>query len=301
MSASYSYRRPLGRVRGGLRDALVLSGVAAATTWFALLSWKGVALNWGGFMGPLVLVAIVVATSGALLRWLRVPGPLVVLAQVVVVGVLLSLQLVGAPLPLGDYWTQLHQLFADASASAQSYRAPVPRGVPPIDPLLISGGAACLLLVDLAVGTMRRVPLAGLPLLTIYSVPVSLLGGGVSLIVFTITTIGFLLLLYLQESRQIARWGRPLGHDANSDPSGFGVSNGALRSSAGAIGGVATALAIVVPLFVPSFGLHVFGNGFGQGDGDQIKIVNPMTDLKRDIDRGRDVPMITVTTTDPVP
>jgi transglutaminase-like putative cysteine protease len=301
MSASYSYRRPLGRVRGGLRDALVLSGVAAATTWFALLSWKGFALNWGGFMGPLVLVAIVVATSGALLRWLRVPGPLVVLAQVVVVGVLLSLQLVGAPLPLGDYWTQLHQLFADASASAQSYRAPVPRGVPPIDPLLISGGAACLLLVDLAVGTMRRVPLAGLPLLTIYSVPVSLLGGGVSLIVFTITTVGFLLLLYLQESRQIARWGRPLGHDATSDPSGFGVSNGALRSSAGAIGGVATALAIVVPLFVPSFGLHVFGNGFGQGDGDQIKIVNPMTDLKRDIDRGRDVPMITVTTTDPDP
>jgi transglutaminase-like putative cysteine protease len=173
--------------------------------------------------------------------------------------------------------------------------------VPPIDPLLISGGAACLLLVDMAVGTMRRVPLAGLPLLTIYSVPVSLLGGGVSLIVFTITTIGFLLMLYLQESRQIARWGRPLGHDATTDPSGFGVSNGALRSSAGAIGGVATALAIVVPLFVPSFGLHLFGNGFGQGDGDQIKIVNPMTDLKRDIDRGRDIDMITVTTDDPDP
>ncbi len=299
-SSTYSYRRP-NRLRGGLRDALVLSGVAAATTWFALLSWKGFALNWGGFMGPLVVVAIVVAASGGLLRWLRVPGPLVVLAQVAIVGVVVCLQLTGAPLPLGDSWTQLHQVFSDASASAQAYRAPVPRGVPPIDPLLISGGAACLLLVDIAVGTLRRVPLAGLPLLTIYSVPVSLLGGGVSLIVFTVTTIGFLLMLFLQESRQIARWGRPLGQDVTSDPSGFGVSNGALRSSAGAIGGVATALAIVVPLFVPTFGLSLFSNGFGPGGGDQVKIVNPMTDLKRDLDRGRDIDMITVVTQDPDP
>ncbi|MEO6512194.1 MAG: DUF3488 and transglutaminase-like domain-containing protein, partial [Nocardioides sp.] len=239
--------------------------------------------------------------SGGLLRWLRVPGPLVVLAQVVIVGVVVCLQLTGAPLPLGDAWTQLHQVFTDASASAQSYRAPVPRGVPQIDPILIAGGAACLLLVDIAVGTLRRVPLAGLPLLTIYSVPVSLLGGGVSLLVFTVTTIGFLLMLFLQESRQIARWGRPLGQDVSSDPSGFGVSNGALRSSAGAIGGVATALAIVVPLFVPTFGLHLFSNGFGPGGGDQVKIVNPMTDLKRDIDRGKDINMITVVTKDPDP
>jgi transglutaminase-like putative cysteine protease len=300
-ASSFSYRRPIGRLRGGIRDALVLSGVAAATTWVALLSWKGFALNWGGFMGPLVVVAIVVAASGALLRWLRVPGPLAVLAQIVIVGVLVCLQLTGAPLPLGENWTQLNLLFTDASTTAQSYRAPVPRGVPPIDPLLISGGAACMLLVDIAVGTLRRVPLAGLPLLTIYSVPVSLLGGGVSWIIFTLTTIGFLVMLYLQESRQIARWGRPLGQDVGSDPSGFGVSNGALRSSAGAIGGVATALAIVIPLFVPTFGLHLFGNGFGPGDGDQVKIVNPMTDLKRDLNRGQDVDMITVTTDDPHP
>ena len=144
--------------------------------------------------------------------------------------------------------------FQDASATAQQYAAPVPRGVPPIDPLLIAGGAACMLLVDIMVGTLRRVPLAGLPLLTIYSIPVSLLGGGVSWIVFTLTTIGFLLMLYLQESRQIARWGRPLGQEAGVDPSGFGVSNGALRSSAGAIGAAATALAIVVPIFIPTSG-----------------------------------------------
>ena len=63
----------------------------AFTTWVALLSWKGFAAAWGGFMGPLVSIAVVVALSGALLRWLRVPGPLVVLAQVVIVGAVVSL------------------------------------------------------------------------------------------------------------------------------------------------------------------------------------------------------------------
>jgi transglutaminase-like putative cysteine protease len=299
--STLSFQRPLGRMRGGLRDALAMALIGAFTTWVALLSWTGFATAWGGFMGPLVMIAVVVAVSGALLRWLRVPGPFVVLAQVVIVGAVVSLYICGSLVPIGEAWQRLELAFQDASATAQQYAAPVPRGVPPIDPLLIAGGAACMLLVDIMVGTLRRVPLAGLPLLTIYSIPVSLLGGGVSWIVFTLTTIGFLLMLYLQESRQIARWGRPLGREAGADPSGFGVSNGALRSSAGAIGAAATALAIVVPVFIPSFGLELFDNGFGQGGGDQIKIENPMVDLRRDLNRGENVEMIRFTTDDPDP
>jgi len=299
--STLSLQRPLARMRGGLRDALVLSLIAAFTTWVALLSWKGFATAWGGFMGPLFMIALVVALSGALLRWLRVPGPLVVLAQVVIVGAVVSLYICGSLLPVGDAWLRMELAFQDASATARQYAAPVPRGAPPIDPLLIAGGAACMLLVDIVVGTLRRVPLAGLPLLTIYSIPVSLLGGSVSWIVFTLTSIGFLLMLYLQESRQIARWGRPLGQEAGADPSGFGVSNGALRSTAGAIGAAATALAIVVPILIPSFGIQLFDNGFGQGGGNQIKIENPMIDLRRDLTRGVDVDMILVTTDDPHP
>ncbi len=300
--STLSFQRPLGRLHGGLRDALVLALVASMTTWVALLSWKGFAVDWGGFMGPLMAIALVVGVSGALLRWLRVPGPLVVLAQVIVVGAVVSLYVCGSLLPIGEAWTRLDLAFQDASASAQQYSAPVPRAVPPIDPLLIAGGAACMLLVDLVVGTLRRVPLAGLPLLTIYSIPVSLLGGGVSWIVFTFTTIGFLLMLFLQESRQIARWGRPLGGDEAADPSAFGVSNGALRSSAATIGAAATALAIVVPLFIPTFGLEIFSGGFGQGGGNQIKIVNPTADLMRDLRRSEiDYYMVEITTNDPNP
>ena len=176
----------------GLRGTLVLSLVAALTTWMALLSWNGLTVAWGRFMGPLVVIAIVVAVSGALLRWRRVPAPLLVLAQLIVLGVVMSLQLTGAPLPVGGSWLSLQAAFQDAAASAQQYAAPVPRGVPPIDPILILGGAACLLVVDVVVGTMRRVALAGLPLLAIYVIPAGVPdGGGVSWVVFTLTSAGF--------------------------------------------------------------------------------------------------------------
>ena len=84
-SSTLSFQSPLARMRGGFRDALVLALVAAATTWVALLSWKGFAIDYSGFMGPLIIIGVVVAVSGAVLRWLRVPGALLVLAQLVIV------------------------------------------------------------------------------------------------------------------------------------------------------------------------------------------------------------------------
>lgn len=128
--STLSFQRPLGRLRGGLRDALALSLTAAFTTWVALLSWNGFATEWGGFMGPLIAIALVVALSGALLRWLRVPGPLVVLAQVVIVGAVVSLFICGSLVPIGDAWVRMELAFQDASATAQQYAAPVPSGVP---------------------------------------------------------------------------------------------------------------------------------------------------------------------------
>ena len=64
---------------------------------------------------------------------------------------------------------------------------------------------------------------------------------------------------------------------------------------------MATALAIVVPIFIPTFSVELFGNGFGPGGGDQIQIENPMADLKRDLVRGEDTDMIQIRTDDPNP
>ena len=112
-----------------------------------------------------------------------------------------------------------------------------------------------MLLVDFLACTLRRVPLAGLPLLTVFSVPLSILGTGPSWYVFALTAAGFMAMLFVHEDEQISRWGRALERDRGGvDLDAFGVRTGAVRTNAAAIGGVVTALAIVVPARDPDPG-----------------------------------------------
>lgn len=285
-----------------LTGALLTSVVAAATTWVSMLSWRGFTADPADFLRPLLLLAAVVALTGAIARWRRLPGAVVFALQLVLSTATACWLLTGSPLPIGPAYAELIDVFADAGSSANRYAPPVPGGVPPVDPLLISGGLACLLLVDLIACTLRRVPLAGLPLLAVYTVPVSMLDGGLAWWIFALSAAGFLALLFLQENEQIARWGRPLGSDPTvTDPSTFTVRTGTARASAGAIGGVATALAITVPLAIPTLDLHVFDFGPGSGGDDEITLENPMTDLRRDLKRENDIPLLRVTTDDPTP
>ncbi|MDQ4054123.1 MAG: DUF3488 and transglutaminase-like domain-containing protein [Actinomycetota bacterium] len=289
--------------RGSLSSGLVLSLVAAATTWVAMTSWGGFTDNDPRYLGPLLILAVTVAVTGALARWWRLPAPLVVLAQLVTSGIVFSLVLTGSPLPIGGDWTQLVNGFRDAIDSAQEYSAPVPIQVPGVHPLLIAGGLASMLVLDILACTARRVPLAGLPLLTIYSVPISILGGGVSLWVFVPTAAGFMALLFLHENDLINRWGRPIGtdHDGAGSTGSFGVRTGAAKSNATAIGSVATGLAVVVPLLIPTLDLNLFDFGAGDGGDGNVKIENPTADLLRDLNRGEDIPLIRITTDDPDP
>ena len=292
----------MSRQRTSPGTIVSMAAVAGATTWVALMSWRGFTEQSGRFLGPLLTLAIVVAATGAMARWWRAPGPVVVLAQLAASGVVFSMILTGSPLPIGAAWGRMMTSFTDAVDTANRFAAPVPTGEPGVHPLLIAGGLGCILLVDLLACTMRRVPLAGLPLLTVYSVPVTMLGSGLTWWIFALTAAGFLTMLFLHESEQISRWGRALGEDADTaDPEGFGVRTGAVRASAGAIGGVVTALAIFVPVLIPTLSFQVidFGNGPG-GDGD-IDIENPMVDLRRDLNRGQDVALLEVRTDDPNP
>lgn len=293
----------MSRARGSLSALLLAALVAGATTWVGLLSWRGFAADSAGYLRPLLLLAVVVAVSGALARWYRLPGIAVLALQVLLAVAATSWVLTGSPLPVGAAYADLVDAFHDATSSANRYAPPVPRGVAPIDPLLIAGGVGCLLLVDLLACTLRRVPLAGLPLLAVYSVPVSMLDGGLSWWIFIASTTGFLVLLFLHESEQVARWGRPLGSDPTvTDPDAFTVRTGASRASAGAIGGAATALAVVLPLAIPTLDVHVLDFGPGSGGGDEINLQNPMTDLRRDLlDRENDTDLVQVTTDDPDP
>ncbi|MDF1603060.1 DUF3488 and transglutaminase-like domain-containing protein [Nocardioides sp. YIM 152315] len=292
----------MNRPRGRLGANVLFAATAAGTTWLAMNAWRDLTAQPGDFLNPLLLLAAVVAGTGVAGRWWRWPGPAVVAFQVVVTAMLSCLLLTGSPLPVGGAWTELVATIRDAVDSANAYAAPVPVDVPPVDPLLVLGGLACLLLVDVLAATWHRVPLAGLPLLAIFSIPVGMVDGAVVWWVFAATAGGYLMMLFLHETDQVARWGRPLGQDRETgDPLSFGAGATTVRSTAGLVGGAATAIAVLVPVLIPATGLHLLDFGPGSGGGDDIRVDNPTADLVRDLKRGDDIPLVRVTTNDPDP
>lgn len=279
---------------------LGLAFASAATTWLAFWSWRGFTTQSPLFLGPLFFLAILIAALGAGLRIVRAPGLLILVIQSAVGFVGAQSLITGSALPTPAVLADLVARISAALTSAQEFASPVPREAAGVEPLLILGGVACLVLTDTLAGTLRRVPLAGLPLLTIYTIPVSLTGAGASWWVFVGMAAGFVLMLFLAETEHVARWGRTLGMDGD-DPAAFGVRTGAARGSAAAITALATAAALVVPLALPSFSLQLFSGGFGTGGGGDLRIENPMTDLRRDLNRGADIRLLKITTDDPDP
>ena len=284
------------------RRDLPLAAVAAATTWLTMLSWRGFSDLWGQFLGPLILVAIVVPVAGVVLRAAPVPRRVGVLLHLLVIVVLVWLMLGGSPVHPLSSGHHVADRIGEAWTSAETYQPPIPDNVPGIAPLLIPCGALSLLVVDVLACWLRRVPLAGLPLLAVYCVPISVIGDGVSWLVFLLAASGFLMMMFLHESAHITRWGRPLGSSATSaDPNGFGVRTGASKTSAGTVGSVAVVLAVILPVFIPTLhldGLGLFGPG---GNGSGVKVVNPIADMRRNLHRGKDVPLLTVKTDDTDP
>jgi len=287
------------------RKALVhtasLSVTATATGWLATTAWRGFTEAPGRYLYPLLLLAVLVSGIGIGLRHLRVPGSLVLLVQLVVGGLAATSQVAGTFVVTGDGWLRLGSELSAAVDTAQRYQAPIPDDAPGIEPLLILGGWFCLVLLDLCVGGLRRVSLAGLPLLTIYSIPVSMLGGGVPWWSFALTAGGFLTMLFLQHREQTSRWGRGIGEAGREPGTSVAVSSHAIRTSAGSLGSVALLLAVLIPQFVPTLSLSVFGFGQGNGNGGDITVANPMVDLRRDLLRGEDRPLLQVRTDNPAP
>ena len=111
------------RSRTSLVSLATLSTLGAATTWVALLSWRGFTELSGHFLGPLLLLGIVMVGTGILARWWRAPGPVVVVAQVGSTAVLTSMMLTGSPLPVGSAWTRLVDSVRRRSRQCQPLRA----------------------------------------------------------------------------------------------------------------------------------------------------------------------------------
>jgi transglutaminase-like putative cysteine protease len=288
---------------------LWVSLLAGLTTWVTLLAWTGFAEQPFGYLTPLAGACLLVAVLGTSLRMTRLPAPAVLAVQVLVLVLVLQQRYggVGGVLSLVPTPSSLQNTVdtvALASITAQSFAAPVPSTAPQFYPLLVVAGVATALMVDfLAIG-LRRAPLAGLPLLAAYTASVSILDGGVSPISFAAAALCFVFLIAAVEGGRLTHWGRQLTPGTGLFEIGSApVAAGGVWSSARKIGLTATAMAVVVPILVPTFSGTLFGGGNGGqgGDGDAVSISNPMVDLKRDLVRGADVDLVTVRTQDPDP
>jgi transglutaminase-like putative cysteine protease len=282
----------------GVRMALI----SALTTWVTLFAWSGFVATVGIYLNPLVGALALVAGVGIAARWGRL-APLLVLAAQLLAVVLYANAVWGSTLlptaaSLRETWGALEV----AVNTAKQYAAPVPNDAPSVAPLLVLGGMLCGVLVDFFAATLRRVPVAGLPLLMIYSLPVSALDQGVNWLVFSMSAVGFLGMLALQEGERIGRWGRPLNLEQEGDALGFRRAAGKRHTLA--LGASATAVAVFLPLLIPTLDLNLLGGGaggLGGGNDRDVRITNPMTDLRRDLVQGPDVPLVRVRTTQPKP
>jgi transglutaminase-like putative cysteine protease len=296
------------RLRYALPHAALPAGLAALTAWVTLLAWSPFAERPSTFLVPLAFGAVLVAVSGLLLRAARLPAVLVLLAQVVIVGLWLHHRLAEPVatwgwLPNPTSLETVRLAFVDASEVARSYAAPVPADATAFAPLMIVSGISMILLVDFIACTLRRAPVAGLPLLAAYTAPISILDGGVPWTKFAAGALCFLFLIAAQEATRLAQWGRQVSDHRLFDTQSTEVSNQAVWSSARKIGVTATGLSVLVPLLVPTLSIELlegFGNGPG-GSGDSVSLTNPMADMRRDLARGLDVDLITVRTDDPDP
>lgn len=296
------------RARLRLPSTTLLSVLAALTTWLTMTTWSGFSEAPGDFLRPLAIGCALVAITGALLRSVRLHPVLVVLGQLAVVALWLNHRFAADAalagwLPTADSIRLSLDVLSASADAAQSYAAPVPDSVPAFPPILITLGSGLAVLVDLLACGARRVPLAGLPLLAMYTAPVSMLESGVSWWKFALIAITFLALLAGEEAGRLAHWGRDLGLGQARQRWWRTASNRTVWPSARKIGLTATAMAVVVPVFVPTITggvLTGMGNGPG-GDGDGVRITNPMLNVKRDLQRDVDEDLLQVTTDDPSP
>lgn len=289
-----------------------LTLLTSLTVLLAVASWSRIATGMGHAAAPLIITGLVVAGAGVALRLTGTPRLLIVVVQLALAWSVVSIRLTHTPIPL-RYAPRMRLENAFVAAGDT-----IARSVPPVPvvggvlPVILCGAALSFVLADLLARTLRLPALGGLVLLTMLAVPIAVMGSdagvtgaartGVSPWLFALVAAGWLAQVVLAESERLQRWGRRLDPDEGAYRDTAAASP-ASRAVAGtvAVGGAATALALVVPLAIPT--MHVSFAGFGPGGagGGRVVVTNPMVDVQRNLVQGADIPLIRVRTSDPDP
>jgi transglutaminase-like putative cysteine protease len=277
-----------------LLTSLAFTPVFTVQTWF----W------------PVLAALVLIGGTGALLRRRSAPAGLVILAQVAVTALWITWQyapnallgLVPGPGAFRDF----SRLASAGATDAQDYGTPVPptKG---LEFLTVLGTCTVGLMVDALAVTFRRAALAGLPLLALYTVPASVVNGGLNWLLFVLAAVGYIALLIAEGRDKLSRWGRPLIPSSDPGRAGRGtvaeVQTAPFAAVGRRIGAAVIGLAIVVPAALPladdaltkgAGGL--FGND-GKGSGSStVTTVDPLVSLARDFFSRDNLPVLSVKT-----
>jgi transglutaminase-like putative cysteine protease len=207
-------------------------------------------------------------------------------------------------IPLGGAWHDVGALMTDLHRTTSEQAAPVHSTVA-IRLALCALLGLVAALVDLLAVVGRRGALAGVPLLVVYTVAGAVPRKPVSWVWFALAAAGFLILLALDSSDDLQRWGHYIPRSGRA----------ARKRAAGAVSGqriaaAAIALAVVLPAFLPgdahNFVANLFHPSSGDADGfgaDSVKAgsgthgIDPFAALRGQLNRDRKVNLLTVTTT----
>jgi len=266
----------------------IIAAIATALGTLALWPLFG---DWQWYPPALATIAMValVGFVARIIRWPLVLTPLAQGAGAVLLACWLYVRgdLWGGVVPTSNTIDDLRAVAIDGLTSIAQYAPPVPVSAG-LTVLLMGGIALIAILVDVSSVTLRSPALAGLPLLALLMVPVSVIPGGTPWWCFLPGAIGWLLILATDSRYSTREWGAVLEDSASSAHAG----SGARRA-----GAVAILLALVVPVVVPAFGEPLLGRGTGGGGGANIAgvSINPLVSLKRDYLDPTDRELLTVT------
>lgn len=275
-----------------------LGWLATVATSFAFLP----ALSEQRYVAIGALLSAAAVLVGVGLRLVRTPSIVVLGAQLLTICELLLVSfghhLAYAVFPTRETFQGLGRQLTAGLDVAQSYAAPAPASVGLLIMVVFFIATMAALVDFLAVG-LGRVPLSGLPLLALYTVPVAALEDGVPFYGFLPGAVCFVALLMADERDRLAHWGKQVTRTVSPAPSPSGMDTSGLTVTGRKISLAALTAALVVPIFVPSFSNTLFGHPLGKGQGGgmgtEVTFNDPMVSLANSLRRQDPVDMLSVT------
>lgn len=169
---------------------------------------------------------------------------------------------------------------------AQQFEAPAPssEGL-----LLMVVFAVCVvaILVDALALGLGRVPLAGLPLLSLYTIPVAALTTGVPFFAFVPGAAAFVAMLMADERDRLAHWGRLVSRNQGGAEQ-TQIDTSGLSATGRRVSFLALSAAVVLPIFIPSLSASILDGSRGGGEGGPGRLISfkdPMVSLASSLQR----------------